>query len=36
MYPLFHERLGQMLLIAAMVLQSIGFVWIRQVIKIEV
>jgi len=36
MYPLFHERMGQMLLLAAMVLQTIGFVWIRQVIKIEV
>jgi tight adherence protein B len=36
MHPLFHERMGQMLLLAAMVLQTIGFVWIRQVIKIEV
>jgi tight adherence protein B len=36
MHPLFHEHLGQMLLLAAMVLQAIGFVWIRQVIKIEV
>jgi tight adherence protein B len=36
MQPLFHEHTGQMLLLAAMVLQAIGFVWIRQVIKIEV
>jgi tight adherence protein B len=36
MHPLFHEHMGQMMLIAAMVLQSIGFVWIRKVIKIEV
>jgi tight adherence protein B len=36
MQPLFHEHLGQMMLIAAMVLQTIGFVWIRKVIKIEV
>jgi tight adherence protein B len=33
---LFNERLGQMLLVVAMVMQTIGFVWIRQVIKIEV
>lgn len=36
MAPLFRERMGQMSLIAAMVLQAIGFVWIRKVIKIEV
>jgi tight adherence protein B len=36
MHPLFYERMGQMLLLTAMVLQAIGFVWIRQVIKIEV
>src|SRR4029077_16742469 len=35
MYPLFHERMGQMMLVVAMVMQTIGFVWIRQVIKIE-
>ncbi len=33
---LFHEPLGQRLLMAAMVLQTIGFLWIRKVIKIEV
>ena len=33
---LFHERMGQMMVMAAIVMQTIGFVWIRQVIKIEV
>jgi tight adherence protein B len=33
---LFNEHLGRMLLLAAMVLQTIGYFWIRQVIKIEV
>jgi len=33
---LFHERMGQMMLIGAIVMQTIGYVWIRQVIKIEV
>lgn len=33
---LFLERLGQMMLVAAIVLQTIGFIWIRQVIRIEV
>ena len=33
---LFHEHSGQMLLLAAAVMQFIGFIWIRQVIKIEV
>jgi tight adherence protein B len=33
---LFYERLGQMMVMGAMVLQVIGFFWIRQVIKIEV
>jgi len=33
---LFYERLGQMMVVGAMVLQTIGFFWIRQVIKIEV
>jgi tight adherence protein B len=36
MQTLFRERMGQMMLIGAMVLQTIGFFWIRQVIKIEV
>jgi tight adherence protein B len=36
MQTLFRERLGQMMLVGAMVMQTIGFIWIRQVIKIEV
>jgi len=36
MSPLFRERLGQMMIGAGLVLQTIGFFWIRQVIKIEV
>jgi tight adherence protein B len=36
MAPLFHEQVGQMSLIIAMVMQAIGFVWIQKVIKIEV
>ena len=36
MQPLFRERMGQMMILAAMVMQTIGFIWIRQVIKIEV
>jgi tight adherence protein B len=33
---LFHERMGQMMIMGAIVMQTIGYVWIRQVIKIEV
>lgn len=33
---LFTERMGQMLIMAAIVMQTVGFFWIRQVIKIEV
>ena len=36
MQLLFRERMGQTMLIAAMVMQTVGFIWIRQVIKIEV
>jgi tight adherence protein B len=36
MQLLFNERMGQMLLLVAMVMQAVGFIWIRQVIKIEV
>jgi tight adherence protein B len=36
MQLLFRERMGQTMLIGAAVMQTIGFVWIRQVIKIEV
>jgi tight adherence protein B len=33
---LFRERMGQMMLTGALVMQAIGYVWIQQVIKIEV
>ena len=33
---LFRERMGQMMLMGALVMQAIGFFWIKQVIKIEV
>jgi tight adherence protein B len=33
---LFHEKMGQQMLIGAVVMQMIGYVWIRKVIKIEV
>jgi len=33
---LFTEKMGHMMIIAAIVLQTIGFFWIRKVIKIEV
>ena len=36
METLFNERMGQMMLMGAIVMQTIGFVWIRKVIKIEV
>ncbi len=36
MQVLFKERMGQTLLVTAIVMQAIGFVWIRNVIKIEV
>ena len=33
---LFEDRLGQFMIIASIIMQAVGFVWIRQVIKIEV
>jgi tight adherence protein B len=36
MNTLFRERLGQMMLMGALVMQTIGFLWIKHVIKIEV
>ena len=36
MNMLFRERLGQMMLMGAIVMQFFGFMWIRQVVKIEV
>jgi tight adherence protein B len=36
MQTLFQEHMGQMMLLAAMVMQTVGFLWIKQVVKIEV
>ena len=36
MHMLFNEHMGQIMLMGAIVMQTIGFIWIRQVIKIEV
>ena len=36
MEVLFHEKLGQQLLMLSIVMQVVGFIWIRKVIKIEV
>lgn len=33
---LFRERMGQTLLMVALVMQAVGYMWIRQVVKIEV
>ena len=33
---LFEERMGQIMLMGAVVMQVVGFLWIRQVVKIEV
>ena len=33
---LFRERMGQILLMVAMCMQIAGYIWIKQVIKIEV
>ena len=36
MNMLFRERMGQILLMVAIVMQTIGYIWIKQVVKIEV
>jgi Flp pilus assembly protein TadB len=33
---LFSEKMGQMMVLGAIIMQTIGYFWIRQVIKIEV
>ena len=33
---LFEERMGQMMIVGAIVMQAIGYLWIKKVIKIEV
>ena len=36
MKPLFEDRMGQTMLLGTIVMQVVGFVWIRHVIRIEV
>jgi tight adherence protein B len=36
MNTLFTEQLGKTMLIGAAVMQAVGYVWIRKVVKIEV
>ena len=36
MKTLFTVKMGQMMVMGAIVMQAIGFIWIKQVIKIEV
>jgi len=36
MKMLFDDKIGQMMIMAALVMQTIGFIWIKQVVKIEV
>ena len=36
MGPLFHERMGQLMLSGTIVMQVIGFFWIKKIINIEV
>jgi tight adherence protein B len=36
MQLLFDDRLGQMMIVVSLLMQTVGFFWIRQVIKIEV
>jgi tight adherence protein B len=36
MNVLFEERMGQMMIVASIIMQAVGFIWIKQVIKIEV
>jgi Flp pilus assembly protein TadB len=33
---LFRERMGQMMLMATIVMQTFGFLWIKKIVKIEV
>ena len=33
---LFEERVGQLMILACIVMQAIGFIWIKQIVKIEV
>jgi tight adherence protein B len=33
---LFEERIGQMMIVVSIVMQAMGFIWIKQIVKIEV
>jgi len=33
---LFEEQIGKMMIVACIIMQAIGFVWIKQIVKIEV
>jgi tight adherence protein B len=33
---LFEEQIGKMMIVACIVMQAIGFIWIKQIVKIEV
>ena len=33
---LFEERIGQLMILASIVMQAVGFIWIKQIVKIEV
>jgi Flp pilus assembly protein TadB len=36
MNKLFEERMGQMMIVTSIIMQAIGYFWIKQVVKIEV
>ena len=36
MHPLFHDAIGQIMLGLAVVMMIIGFIWMRQVVQIDV
>ena len=33
---LYTEKMGQMMIVVAIIMQTVGYVWIRKIIKIEV
>jgi Flp pilus assembly protein TadB len=33
---LFEEKIGQMMIVGCIIMQAIGFFWIKQIVKIEV
>lgn len=36
MRVLFEERMGQLMIVGTIIMQTIGFIWIKQIVKIEV